>query len=118
MSGSAIRNSLMLSPNHLSTAGKASFAAPQSKNVSSTRSRCRAIGGRYVTRTVLLQQRDVGGAGEALLLELVQRAVGGQRPERVIDAPEQRVALLEEHPELLRVAALLLGLPDDRGLRD
>ena len=56
--------------------------------------------------------------GEPLLLELGQGAVGRERGERLVDAGDQRVALLEQHPELLLLPGLGLELADDRALRD
>src|SRR4051794_30184218 len=66
-----------------------------------------ALGVQSLTRVTCcsLQDRDVDLVREPLLLQLGQRAVRGHGGERLVDAGDQRVALLEEHPELLLLAA-------------
>ena len=58
-----------------------------------------------------------GLLGEPLLLDLLQRAVVLQLGERLVDAVAERVALLEEHPEVL-LAADRGELPDDGPVLD
>src|SRR5438046_4369793 len=65
-----------------------------------------------------LQDGDVHGLAEPLLLDRVQGPGLLDVRQRPVHAVDQRVALLEEHPELLRAAGLLLELADDRGGRD
>src|SRR3954469_8328780 len=65
-----------------------------------------------------LQDGHVHGLAEPLLLDRVQGAVALDRRQALVHAVDQRVALLEEHAELLRGARLLLELAHDRGGRD
>src|SRR5690348_7246170 len=54
----------------------------------------------------LMSRLEAGNAGvdlQPLLRELVQRAVGLHLRYRLVDAGGQRVALLEDHPEVLEI---------------
>src|SRR5262245_19533750 len=53
--------------------------------------------------------------GEVLLLQRPHRAVRPQAAERAVHALDERVALAEDHPEMLARAALR-QLPDDRAV--
>ena len=57
-------------------------------------------------------------SGEPLLLELVEGAVRVSAASASLTQRHQRVALLEEHPELLLLAGLRLELADDHAVLD
>src|SRR3954465_3070530 len=65
-----------------------------------------------------LQDGHVHGLAQPLLLERIERPVVLDRGEALVDAVDERVVLLEQHAELLRLAGLLLELADDRRGRD
>src|SRR5581483_4108129 len=65
----------------------------------------------------LLEDGHADDLREPRRLDLPQRAVRLQRRERAVHAADERTALLEDHPEVLRVLARCRQLAEDRRIR-
>src|SRR5918997_900736 len=118
----------MFSQRPAATAGSASQARAGSKKVSRTGCQPLVVTGCGLSLSKALRQAQgalasASGqdgravrAGQPLLLQLLQRAVGLQRVDGRADARGERTALGQHHPELVRRARAGRQLTDDRSV--